>query len=304
MSALHLRPRGFSELIDATFHIVRARFGVLATGGALIMLPFMGALLLMTLVLPQPNLAAIAEGAPVSEPVLADPSPLLWVGVVVLFLLAMATYVVGFAALVHVASRAYLGEPAELGPALARGRQRFGRLFLTMLAKYAMAFASMLGVMLLGALIMAISSWLALIVFPATFAFAAFVLLRWSMTAPVIMLEDARSVGAALDRSVQLTKGAFLRLFAIFGVLLVLVWTASFTLSIIGITVTRSLIVGQVFGNLVSLVLYPFAAVLVTVIYYDLRIRNEAFDLELMASGLQTDAPSLPSAPGATRQPA
>jgi hypothetical protein len=305
MSVLHLRPRSFSELIDATFHIVRARFGVLATGAALIMVPVMGISLLLALLVPQPNLAGIADGAPVTPPVLADPPAIAYVGFAAVGVLAIVGYVIGFAALVHVASRAYLGQAGELGAGLARGRQRFWRLLLTMIAKYVMTFVSTVIVMLLGGLLLAVSPWMGVVVFLLTVATASFLLLRWSMTAPVIMLEEPRSVGAALDRSIQLTKGAFGRLFAIFGVLLVLVWTASFTMTMIGVTATQSFVVAQVFGNLVSLVLYPFAAVLLTVIYYDLRIRNEAFDLELMAGGLQ-DAPggALPPAGATTRQPA
>lgn len=306
MSALHLRPRSFSELIDATFHIVRARFGVLATGAALIMVPVMGISLLMALLMPQPNLAGIADGAPVIPAVLADPPAIAYVGFAAVGVLAIVAYVIGFAALVHVASRAYLGEAGELGPGLTRGRQRFWRLLLTMIAKYAMTFVSTVIVLLLGGILTSLSPYMAIVAFLLTVGAAAFLLLRWSMTAPVIVLEEPRSVGATLDRSIQLTKGAFGRLFAIFGVLLVLLWAASFTMTMIGMAVTQSIIVGQVFGNLVTLVLYPFAAVLITVIYYDLRIRNEAFDLELMAGGLQdAQGGALPPAAGAaSRQPA
>ena len=35
MTDTHLRPRSFSELIDATFHLLRARFRAVATVGAL-----------------------------------------------------------------------------------------------------------------------------------------------------------------------------------------------------------------------------------------------------------------------------
>jgi hypothetical protein len=49
-------------------------------------------------------------------------------------------------------------------------------------------------------------------------------------------------------------------------------------------------------GNLASLLIYPFFTVVITLLYYDLRIRKEGFDLEIMATELaqggQSAAPS------------
>ena len=40
----------------------------------------------------------------------------------------------------------------------------------------------------------------------------------------------------------------------------------------------------EVVTSLLSILIYPFFYVVLTVLYYDLRVRKEGFDLELLAS--------------------
>ena len=53
----------------------------------------------------------------------------------------------------------------------------------------------------------------------------------------------------------------------------------------------------------ISAITYPLWAAVVTVLYYDLRVRNEGFDLQLLAQGVGSDtsrfetSPERPSAP-------
>ena len=44
--------------------------------------------------------------------------------------------------------------------------------------------------------------------------------------------------------------------------------------------------------QIVQILLYPVLAVTVTLLYYDLRIRKEGFDIEMMASELGGRAPA------------
>lgn len=306
MSTLHLRPRGFSELIDATFQIVRARFRVLATGGAFIMLPVMVLSLLMLLYMPQPQLG---PNGTMVQAAAADPPAGIWVAFLAAGLASIWAFVVGFAALVDVASRAYLGEAMELATAIAHARERFWTLLGATISKYALVFFMFIAAGIVAALFAAAVPALGLVAVLGVFVLSVVLLVMWSVTTPVVMLENARS-GDALARSAILTHGSRFRLFAVFAVLVVLVWTATGTVMMVGMVLVQSPLVAQVFGNLVSLVMYPFAAVLVTVVYYDLRIRSEGFDLELMAAGLERDA-VLPAgnaaghaAGGSSRQPA
>jgi hypothetical protein len=47
-------------------------------------------------------------------------------------------------------------------------------------------------------------------------------------------------------------------------------------------------IVALAIGGVVQLFIYPLFYCVLTVTYYDLRVRKEGFDLELLASSLQT----------------
>ena len=47
-------------------------------------------------------------------------------------------------------------------------------------------------------------------------------------------------------------------------------------------------VVAIAIGGIVQLFIYPLFYCVLTVTYYDLRVRKEGFDLELLASSLQT----------------
>lgn len=51
-------------------------------------------------------------------------------------------------------------------------------------------------------------------------------------------------------------------------------------------TTTRGLIVQAITGGLATMLLKPFIVCVVTALYYDLRVRKEGYDVELMAEGL------------------
>jgi hypothetical protein len=304
MSALHFRPRGFSELIDATFQIVRARFRVLATCSALIMIPLMAVSLLYALITPQIDLSGTAgeNGTVATTTAIPDPPAWLWLLLLPLVVVSVWTFVVGFAALVQVAVRAYHGEALDVGPAIAHARDHFWTLFRTSILKWLSVFALFIGGAMLVALGGAISPIIGVLGMIGMIVAALGVFIMWSVTTPVVLTEGGSARGA-LDRSAALTKGARLRLTGVYAVMVVVFYALMGMIMFVGMFVLRSMILGQVLGNLASLVMYPVFATLVAVVYYDLRIRNEGLDLELMAAGLGSEA-TLPAPAAGARQPA
>jgi hypothetical protein len=316
--ALHLRPRSFSELMDATFEIIRARFAALATTAAIVMVPVM-ALSLVTL-LANPNQAVLPGDPEVTvragTVVTSTANPALALLVIPIGLVAFVTYVIGFGAMMYIASRAYNGERVDVGPALSQARRRFWTLLRATIAKYIRAIGPVILLGIGGALVIpklaggdatGASGVVAPLLFliPVAMVWGIVVLLRYAVTGPVVLNEDV-SGSAALGRSAALTKGSKGRLFGIFLVLLIIMYAVMMTMLFTGMFVLRNLVLAQVLSNLVSLVTYPLAAVLITVIYFDLRIRTEGYDLEMMAGGL-TDAASggaLPAAGATPRQTA
>ena len=75
----------------------------------------------------------------------------------------------------------------------------------------------------------------------------------------------------------------------------VIVWVAQMvvglTLQVLLAVVVRNPVLVAVVGNLIGMVLYPFLSIALMVLYYDQRIRNEGYDLDLMTDGLTPASP-------------
>lgn len=296
----HLRPRGFTELIDAAFQLLRARFGALATASALVTIPVMTVSFALLNYLMSRTRAAAAAGSTVGVP-RSSVFPVMIAG----YLISFVCIVFGLAVMIHVAAHAYLSEPAELGAGIARARQRFRLLLLTALGKYGMVVGCVMIAVIIMAMLVSRAPDLLYLMVPAILVLVAFMLVRWSMSGAVILLEEPRSVGAALDRSIVLTRGGFLRLTGVFGVALGIAYAASLALTTFGMSWLRSVVLLQLLNSLVWFAIYPFLAALVAAVYYDLRIRNEGLDLELMAGGLEpTAAPASTTGEAPSQLPA
>ena len=188
-------------------------------------------------------------------------------GVAVLF--AMATC---FRAI----AQAYLGHPTDWRSSLSYAVAHAGPLvWLTLLYGVGLLFAMLLFVL------------------PGIWLYIA-----WAFAMPVLLIEGRRGT-KALRRSMELVRG---RWWATFGTVAV-----GFILAaIVSFLVQAVFLAGLIFGsdnNLLVLVLStlagivglaigtPFQAALLTVLYFDLRVRKEGFDLELLAREIGSEVP-------------
>jgi hypothetical protein len=134
----------------------------------------------------------------------------------------------------------------------------------------------------------------------------------WSLAVPAKVLENI-SVGDALSRSSDLTKGDRGRVFVIWvlfivlgiGVALLLRWPVEIAAGVSSMFAlqrkgtgwqTALLVVTFISECLVG----PLATIAFSLVYYDERVRKEAFDLQLMMTTL--DATSFPASPVAPAQ--
>jgi hypothetical protein len=106
-----------------------------------------------------------------------------------------------------------------------------------------------------------------------------------------LVLERPLAPTAAMNRSWELTKGfrgkvllVVLTLFVLFAVPSAVVVMVTGIVSLAG---PKSPVLFGVLNGALSVFLYPFAYVAVTVLYYDLRVRKEGFDLELLGAATQ-----------------
>ncbi|GIV73819.1 MULTISPECIES: glycerophosphoryl diester phosphodiesterase membrane domain-containing protein [Caldilinea] len=135
----------------------------------------------------------------------------------------------------------------------------------------------------------------------------AYLTTRW-LVAPVVIMTELKGPVDALKRSWRLTEGSFWRLFGLLVLLFILngiVLALPLSLiQFIAFAVTPSQMFGLLNGalsglsNLLSILWYPLLALTLTLVYYDLRVRKENYDLELRIQALEASArPSNPSTP-------
>ena len=131
--------------------------------------------------------------------------------------------------------------------------------------------------------------------------------IQWSLAVPAKVLES-KSVGEAMSRSSELTKGNRGRIFVIWvlffvlsiGVSLLLQWPIQLAAGVSARSALRHVGVGWQVASLVAAFISqclvgPLATIAFSLVYYDERVRKEAFDLQLMMNTL--DAPALQGAP-------
>jgi hypothetical protein len=245
------------EILDTAFSLYRRHFGALAT----VSLVCTG----LPLVL---RLFVEAAGGLFSQLPLA-----------LLYLLSLVVLsLVATGATVFIVSESYLGRPLSARDALARATPYMGRI---LVASLLMALVVGLGFMLL--------------VIPGIILGVGL-----ALAIPAVVLEPGRSASGALSRSWELTRGSRWRIFGLGVTLLVLLYVPVVAISgLVAVLLPRgagpgfaassiSTIVALAVGGVVQLFIYPLFYCVLTVAYYDLRVRKEGFDLELLASSLQT----------------
>lgn len=213
-------------------------------------------------------------------------------------------YAAGMQALVgasiHVISSSLLGRTPRYGDALRLGMARIGPLFLVALGRGIMVFLVMLVAGIATALFVGVAESVAggpaavltVIVGVAGTAWAgAYVWCGYGVTSPVIVLETLDGSSRAFGRSWALTRGQRGK---VFGVMFVAFLLAQFLPGIVlgGVSaIVRAsspewLPAVYAVSMLMTLALAPVASSVLTLLYYDLRVRREGMDLEYLSRQL------------------
>jgi hypothetical protein len=213
--------------------------------------------------------------------------------VLVLFLGAL----IAIAACFRVISAAYLGEPGDAGHSLRVGIRRVPAM---VGASIVLLILSLLVLFAIGVLVAAARVFV-LLLFPAF----GYLFVRWSLVSPAIVAEKAGPVHS-IRRSWALTQGLFWRSFAVLFLLLLIVVVLRVALqagligafsSMDSISEIALAVVDTVFTVIILAVIYPLSAAIITVLYYDARVRKEGFDLQLLAESIGSDSSPFAVAP-------
>jgi hypothetical protein len=180
-------------------------------------------------------------------------------------------------------SERYLGNDVTIGDALRRGLSHFWPLSIAQIT----------------ATIRVIFGFF-LLVIPGILWMLSYVLI-----VPVILVEGQKGM-ASLRRSRELIKGyrgkAFCILLIVNLLQLVLMGGVGFISGIFLSSETGSgSILGSALNNLLSIVFTPLGIIAAILLYYDMRIRKEGFDLEMLSRALATEAQPMVAAPSTSR---
>lgn len=263
-----LRPLTVGELLDRTFFLYRRHF-----------LMFVGIaglpnLLLLAFQLAQVVLSPMTIGGTLTT--------LLWL--LATILIYFITIAVSQGATIIAVSHLQLEREASASAAFAAIRPRIGELSLLI---FGMGLRILLGFLLL----IVPGIYLAII---------------WSLAIPAAVLEG-RDLPGALARSAELTRGHRGRIFVVYSLLLVLVYTVTLLLQVptmAAVTIWAGALSGAempawaevaiVLTNFATTSLVsPIMTIALSLVYYDERVRKEAFDLHYMMQ--QLDRAAAPS---------
>lgn len=203
---------------------------------------------------------------------------------------------------IRVISDSYLGQEPELGAALRFGVAKIIPLLLVALSKalllivlYVVAGLAVTLLFFMGKTLGAAAAGL-LVFFGAIGAgwFVIWMACAYGTTTPIVVLEDLNSAFDAFGRSWELTRAARLKVFGT----VVVAWLISQFLpqlvvggisGVLGVAGNESLQpIFVVVASLLGVVLAPILPCALTLLYYDLRVRREAFDLQVLSEQLGT----------------
>ena len=294
--AMQLQPLSMSQLLDRAIRLYRKNFLVFVGIVAIAQIPATAVNMIGLWLAPTPELGSIDPTASLTDMWLdiANSSgfgdnPAVWLGrLVTLLLVQIAT-----AAMTKAVAENYLGHKIGLVDAYRKiGRSGFTLLLATFAAIF---------------FIIALFIWW--IVVPCLGWFTGlgmiffFGLVVLPLVAPVVVLEQ-RSALHALQRAWDLARR---RIWWLIGFMLVLgifsqiVVTGPAILSIFivesfvggGINSTTSTLIQQVITLLLNLIYLPLQLTCVTLLYFDVRVRTEGFDLALLAVSEKAGADSV-----------
>lgn len=290
-SSLRLRPMDLRDILDETFDLYRENFILFFTIAAVVFLPIQ---VMIGLVSPSRQF-----GSP-GVPGLG----LAFLYIPMGFLYGIAYYA-DTAALTAAISERYLGNTITVRDAYQRILSRFGSFVGTLILTgvvllggvmlLALMFALAAGLAALSTALGAVAMILAGFVFFAGAIYFGFMI---SFVGPVFVVEGLGGL-PAIRRSMQLFQFSALKAIGTLLLILMIVFFITLILStpvavLTGVTaglngaVPRwAMLLSNIYTGVIQALLQPIQTTVLILLYYDIRIRREGFDLEMMANELR-----------------
>ncbi len=284
MAALDLRPLSLGELLDRTFFLYRRHF-LLFAGIAALPYAFFFFINLATSLVPIFARSAVTGGVRATGLATAA------IGGGVFALLAAIVGGIAFlfsvGATVYAVSEIYTGRETSIRASLNRVRGKAGTIFGVLFFTGLLFFAGLIVLIIPGIYLMC----------------------RVCVATPAALLEDIDAT-ASIRRSFELTRDFAGRGFMIYLLYFVMVWGVvavfQFPFMLLAATSARQTqllilwtVLMQVGHFLGSVLVAPVSTIGFALFYYDLRVRKEAFDLQMMMQAIGPDPMPAPLSGGA-----
>jgi hypothetical protein len=273
MTSSALRPLSLGELLDRTFSLYKSHFVIFV---GIVALPNLLSLVFQVLMI---SMRAVQPRS--TQELMDHVFQLFGASIVLLIVAAVAQ-----AATVIAVSNLHLGRPVSIASAF---RALKGRIFVVCLVTFVVGLT--IGVVSVATFF--------LLCIPGIY-----LALCWSVAVPVTVLESA-DLGTAMSRSRALTKGDRGRIFVVYVLYFALVLVFSAIWEIAGMALNLSgggtlasptmamQILLQIGGFVTQGFVGPLITIALALIYYDERVRKEAFDIEHMIAEIdRTAAPA------------
>jgi hypothetical protein len=273
-----LRPLSVGEILDVAIKICIAHWRTLVQTVLIVVVPVQIISTLLTADYTVSSLDIGTTNTQTAEETLDELNQYLG-GLVLGTLLQVLAVLLASAACFRAIAQSYLGEDADWRSSLSYAVRRApSLLWLTVLYG--------LGVLVGFIFVIAPGVWL---------------YIAWAFATPILLTEGIKG-RRALGRSYGLVKGRWWRTFGVIALGFILASIVSSVVQALffaGILFNADndalvLVLSAIAGIVGLLITTPLQAALLTVVYFDLRVRKEGFDLELLAQGIGGTAPAEP----------
>lgn len=258
MTVPSLRARSATEIVDASFQILKAHYAQLVVCSAIAYVPLL--LLRLFVIGDTARFLGASPGAMRAGLMMTT----IWS-----MLGSWITFAIMDAVLLVCASQAYLGERVDVGDAVRRVLPRTIAVLVSSLLKYVLMIVAFV-----------------LFVFPMLYVVA-----RYFAITQAIVLEDAGVFGS-FSRSSALSNGRKMHVLGTLLLVVVIYYLLVFGISLVA-SIPGNFVLQTVASGVASILVYPVVAIAETLLYYDARIQSEGLDVELMTGALAPASPGL-----------
>ncbi len=282
MATVELRPLSFGELLDRTFSLYRKHFWVFV-GIMAVPQVFIVAVTVLS-----PGFRTVAGASQPAGKVAATMVVGSAVAMLVMIIVYFAVYSVALGATTFAVSSLNLGRAIGVADAYRKMRGRLKSLFNVLSSAFLRIFGCAITIVLV--------------------PLAVLLPLWYAVAVPALLLENIKP-SQALKRSRALTKGQRGRIFVIWVLVMIVTWVVALILqgpfwlaAVIAVSKNTPAppwltLLMNISGSAAGAFTGPLLTIALVLLYYDVRVRKEGYDLQLMMAALdQTPAQPGPAA--------